>query len=269
MAASRIGLIGYGSIGSEVARLLGEQAQHPVILCGVLARPDGPTAQRLNHSAVPLFTGIPSLLQTQPDIVVECAGHTAVDAYGEQVLDAGCNLMLVSAGSLALAARLDRLKSAAERNARRIFIPSGAVGGLDILQAARIAGLHSVRYRSRKPPAAWLGTLAEESVDLAKLGSAHTFYRGNARMAAMDFPKNANVAATVALATLGLDQTEVELAADPDADGNYHEIEATGVTGTVFIRIKSAASPGNPRTSAIVAYSVVHTLLHGRDTVVL
>jgi aspartate dehydrogenase len=269
MATLRVGLIGYGTIGAEVVRLLGEHAKSTVILCGVLVRPDGTTAQRLNLGTLPACSSLTTLLQTQPDIVVECAGHTAVDAYAEQVLDAGCNLMLVSAGSLALAARFDRLALAAKRNARQIFIPSGAVGGLDILQAARVAGLHSVRYRSRKPPKAWLGTLAEESVDLANLHSSHTFYRGSARMAAMDFPKNANVAATVALATLGLDQTEVELAADPDADGNYHEIEATGATGTVFIRIQAAASPGNARTSAIVAYSIVHTLLHGRDTVVL
>jgi aspartate dehydrogenase len=269
MTIPKIGLIGYGAIGAEVTRLLNEQARGATSVCGVLVTPGGASAKQWDNDTIPVFTSIDALLQTGPDMVIECAGHVAVDAYGEHILDGGCNLMLVSAGSLALEARFDRLKAAAIRNGRQIIIPSGAVGGLDILQAARLAGLHSVKYRSRKPPVAWLGTLAEQELDLINLKSAQLFYQGSARSAAMNFPKNANVAATVALATLGLDLTEVELAADPEADGNYHEIEATGATGSVFIRIKAVASATNPRTSAIVAHSIVHTLLHGRDPIVI
>ena len=102
---------------------------------------------------------------------------------------------------------------------------------MDAIAAMRMGGLETVRYRSRKPPVAWRGTPAEKVVDLATLAKPAVLYRGNARQAALLYPQNANVAATVALAGLGFERTEVELVADPAAPGNVHEIEATGTAG--------------------------------------
>ena len=268
MSLFKIGLIGCGAIGRQVLQLLAREGGD-VDVCGVLVRPDGKTATHRPDLGVPLYTDLDDLLRAEPTMVVECAGHGAVDAYAELVLSANCDLTLVSVGALANAGRYARLKAAAAAGGRRIFIPAVAVGGLDVLQAAKAAGLDVVHYRSRKPPAAWRGSPAERAVDLDNLSEATTFYRGNARQAATDFPKNANVAATIALSTLGMEDTRVELIADPRADGNYHEIEAVGSAGTIHLRIKALASPHNPSTSMITAYSVVHALLHGRRTVVL
>ncbi|HTK00055.1 MAG TPA: aspartate dehydrogenase [Bordetella sp.] len=268
MGILKIGLIGCGAIGKQVLRLLAHEAGD-VEVCGILVRPDGKTAAQPPDLGVPLYTDLDDLLRARPTMVVECAGHGAVDAYGERVLSMNCDLTLVSVGALANADRYARLQAAAVASGRHIFIPAGAVGGLDVLQAAKAAGLDAVHYRSRKPPVAWRGSPAERAVDLNSLSEAVTFYRGNARQAAADFPKNANVAATIALSTLGMDDTRVELIADPNADGNYHEIEAAGAAGTIHIRIKALTSPHNPSTSLITAYSVVHAILHGRRTVVL
>jgi len=264
----RVGVIGCGAIGRQLLRLLA-LAHEDVEVCGVLVRPDGQTAARAPDLGVPLYTGLDDLLQTRPAIVVECAGHGAVDAYAERILEAGCDLALVSVGALANAERHARLVEAARRAGRRIFIPAGAVGGLDILQAARAAGLSAVHYRSRKPPVAWQGSPAAQVVDLEGLAEATVFYRGNAREAATAFPQNANVAATIALSSLGMDETRVELVADPAADGNYHEIEAVGVIGSIHLRIKALTSPDNPRTSRVTAYSVFHMLTRGLGTLVL
>lgn len=267
MAKLKVGLIGCGAIGMEIRRALTQSEWAEV--CGVLLRPAGRSLASLAAAGAPVVHGIEELLAAQPDIVVECAGHEAVDAYAGRVLEAGCDLMVVSVGALASSERFERLKAGAASNQCRVFIPAGAIGGLDFLQGAQLAGLHTVRYRSRKPPLAWRGSPAEALVDLDTLPKAHTFYRGSAREAATQFPKNANVAATLAFATLGLDDTQVELVADPQAAGNFHEIDAEGEAGSISLRIQAKASPNNPRTSMITAYSVIHALQRNCATIVI
>ena len=144
-----------------------------------------------------------------------------------------------------------RLKSAAQDGNSRILLPAGAIGGIDAIAAMRVAGLSSVRYRSRKPPAAWRGSPAEQVVDLGALTQRTVLYRGTAGEAALLYPQNANVAAAVALAGLGFDLTEVELVADPDAPGNVHEIEAEGAAGRFAIQLQGKPSRSNPKTSAL------------------
>lgn len=266
----RVALIGFGAIGAELYRVL-QASPDLVDVRGALvsastalkSRPFGPDAGPTRWHAVA------DLLHSAPDIVVECAGHQAVDAYGEQVLRAGCDLLLVSVGSLADAARYARLRQAAQHSGRQLLLASGAIGGLDILGAARCAGLRFVQYRARKPPAAWRGTAAEACVDLGVLTEPMVFFSGSARMAALAYPKNANVAATVALAGLGFDETRVELIADPFVDGNVHEIEADGASGRISIRIDGRASSSNPKTSMVTAYSLASALLKRRAAVVV
>lgn len=266
----RVALIGFGAIGAELYRVL-QASPDLVDVRGALvsastilkSRPFGPDAGPTRWHAVA------DLLHSAPDIVVECAGHQAVDAYGEQVLRAGCDLLLVSVGSLADAARYARLRQAAQHSGRQLLLASGAIGGLDILGAARCAGLRFVQYRARKPPAAWRGTAAEACVDLGVLTEPMVFFSGSARMVALAYPKNANVAATVALAGLGFDETRVELIADPFVDGNVHEIEADGASGRISIRIDGRASSSNPKTSMVTAYSLASALLKRRAAVVV
>ena len=271
-------LIGFGAIGATVWRLLLE-APDRVRLAGLLLRED-PRHERPGHAAararqIAVGANLAALLPASATpgqaraLVVECAGHEAVDAHGVASLEAGCDLIVVSSGARADARRHARLRAAARASGRQLIVPAGAIGGLDILGAARLAGLHEVRYRSRKPPAAWQGTPAQQLVDLDALTRPVVFYRGSARAAARDYPRNANVAATLALATLGFDQTQVELVADPAAAGNFHEIEARGVSGSVSLRIEGLASPDNPRTSMITAYSVARAVLDRREALLI
>ncbi len=147
------------------------------------------------------------------------------------------------------------------------MLPAGAIGGIDAIAAMRLGGLDAVRYRSRKPPAAWRGSPAEKVADLDKLTSRTVLYRGTAGEAALLYPQNANVAAAVALAGLGFDATEVELVADPEAPGNVHEIEAEGAAGRFAIQLQGKPSRTNPKTSALAALSVARALHQsgGRD----
>jgi aspartate dehydrogenase len=133
----------------------------------------------------------------------------------------------------------------------------------------RLGGLRQLRYRGIKPPLAWRGSPAENQVDLDHLSCRTVLFEGTARAAALAFPQNANVAATIALAGLGFDATRVELVADPTAVQNTHEIEAKGATGNFHLRIEGVASASNPKTSSLTALSVARALVNEGAGIVL
>jgi len=267
--AERIALIGYGAIGLAVHRLLREHVGQSVEVVGILVRHRARALHEAPEVATLLTGSLPDLLGRRPTLVVECAGHEAVDTHAAAVLRAGVDLLLVSVGALADAAREQALLHAARSNHKRLILPSGAIGGIDWLSAARTAGLRQVTYRSRKPPAAWAGSDAARQIDLAGLSSASVFFRGSAREAALQYPRNANVAATVALATLGFDDTQVELLADPQVTANIHEIEADGAGGRMALCIEGVPDARNPRSSVMTAHSVVRSILNRSASVLM
>lgn len=106
-------------------------------------------------------------------------------------------------------------------------------------------------------------------LSLGTLSSEATFYEGNARQAAQEYPKNANVAASVALAGLGFDHTRVRMIADPDARGNIHEVDVRSAALDFTIRLEGKPLPGNPKTSASTVYSVAREVLNAARPVVI
>lgn len=265
-APLRVALIGHGAIGRVIAReLLALGPASGLALVGVLCR----HAEEGAGLPVPVCTDRRALLALEPELVVEAAGHEVVREHGPACLAAGADLLVVSVGALAEASLLEALEAAAQRHGRQVLLPSGALAGLDWLQSARLAGLERVCYRSRKPPQAWQGTPAEQALDLARVSEPAVFFRGSAREAATLYPKNANVAATLALCTLGLDRTQVELIADPGAGGNVHEIEAQGGIGRLQLQVQNQPAPDNPKTSLVTPYSALRTLLARRAALAL
>jgi len=267
---TRIGVIGYGGIARDLLAALREPiASGRVDLAGVLARRERVALAQERLGAVPVVASLAALLEKSPDIVIEAAGHDAVADHGEAVLSSGTDFLVISTGALAQPALIDRLTAVASRHAARLLLPSGAIGGVDAIAAMRLAGLASVSYRAVKPPAAWRGSPAERIADLDRLVARTVLYDGNAREAALRFPQNANVVATVALTGLGFEATRVELVADPEASGNRHEIEAEGVTGRIAIVLQGKPSSANPKTSALTAYSIARAVLNESSAIVV
>lgn len=238
-------LIGRGAIGSYVRDAL-EQDGHRCV--AVLVRGDA--------TSEGLISSVAELPDTCP-LVIDCAGHEALRLHGPAILRKGHDLITVSIGALADDALAQTLDAAAREGSSTLTLASGAIGGLDTLRAAKAGGLTRVRYVGRKPPKGWAGSPAESVLDLRALSQATPHFSGSAREAATQYPKNANVAAAVALAGLGMDATEVELIADPNASGNIHEIEAEGAFGRFSFQITGLPLVGNPRSSGLAAMSAV------------
>lgn len=255
-----VGLIGFGGIGQSILAAWAKLPPQDYRLAALLVRPRQIEEARAALPGGLVTDDLAAFLGAKPDIVVEAAGQPAVRDCAAAVLRAGCEFFVISTGALADDAFRDALLATAKAGGGRIVIPVGATTGLDGLLAMRQDGLHSVTYTSTKPPKAWTGTPAETNFDLAAITTPTVIFRGSAREAALNYPKNANLAATVALASLGLDKTEVQLVADPAATGNTGRIEAQSESSHLTVIVAGRSSAANPKTSAITGMSVLSAL---------
>jgi len=252
--AARIAMIGYGAIGSEIFAAL-DRLGEAERLVATLVRP-GREAPRAVFDCE-------SLLAQSPDCVIECAGHDAAIHYASTILRNGVDVILSSVGILADPAVADTLCEAERHGGGSALLPAGAVAGLDGLVAASLTGIDAVTYTSVKPPHAWRGTPAESLIDLGHAEDEVVFFEGTAREAAADYPKNANVAVAVGLSGIGIDRTRVKLVSSRKVGDPFGIIDAEGPFGRFHLEILALASPANPKTSALTAYSLLQCARFG------
>lgn len=246
-------LIGYGAMAQEViSRLPGE-----ITLRYIVARPHHHQAilARFKGAVIPI-NNLDEVTENL-DLVLECAGHQAVKQYAPTVLERGWTLAIISTGALADSDFEQYLITLTRRHHSQLIPLTGAVAGLDGLRAAKEAILTQVTYQSRKSPDSWRNGAAERYIDLSQVTQPTVFFSGSAREAALNFPANANVAATVALYGVGMDATQVQLIVDPTTTHNSHRIEVTGDFGHFCIELNGNPLPSNPKTSLLAALSAV------------
>lgn len=247
-------LIGFGAIGQAIYRRL--QGSALITVSHVVVRAAG------LEKAISVIEDMSATIRVVTEVplgaqlCLECAGHEALSSHVIDALRHGVECAVLSTGALAQAGLPERLSDAALQGGTQVHLLSGAIGGMDALGAARLGGLDEVTYTGRKPPASW-------SPAPASTREATVILQATAREAARLYPKNANVAATVALAGLGLDQTQVRLISDPSITDNVHEIHAKGAFGEMKIEFRGKPLADNPKTSALTVLSALR-FLHNR-----
>ncbi|MBP0597441.1 aspartate dehydrogenase [Herbaspirillum sp. LeCh32-8] len=255
---TRIAIAGLGTVGHAIAA--GMTGDMPGITLSAVATRNA-AAARAQLAALGLGqVALPSLhnIGEHADIVIECGGAGVLREIAVPVLEAGRQLLVMSAG--ALLASPDML-ALWERHRNRIHIPSGAIGGLDAVAAMAEGDIRSAKLVTRKPPAALRGVawLGEQGIDPDRVVQPTLVFAGCALDAVGRFPANLNVAAALSLAGIGPQRTRVELWVDPAARGNCHAIEVESDSGTMRFSIEAQPS-ANPGTSSLAARSALALL---------
>jgi aspartate dehydrogenase len=236
----KVGIIGCGAI----ATLIAQAVEQKIVKCDKLILYDykSEKAEALKASLrfpATVVASVDEMLRLQPAVIVEAASQQAVRDYVRRIVAADVDVIVMSTGALL---GLDVQSS-------RIHVPSGAIGGLDALASAALTGIDEVVLTSRKNPKA-LGLDNNE----AKL-----VYEGNAEEAAKRFPREMNVAATLAL-TVKPAKVKVQVLSDPAVQRNTHEIQVKWRFGEMLLRFANDPHPDNPHTSALAAWSAIELL---------
>jgi aspartate dehydrogenase len=254
----RVAIAGFGAIGKVVAEHL-DHGIGGLGLAAVSARDVARATAAMAGFARPAPILPLARLWEAADIVVECAPAALLRDIAEPALAAGRTVVVLSCGAL-----LDNfdLVELARRHTGRILVPTGALLGLDAVQAAAVGVISRVHMITRKPPNGLAGApyLVENSISVEGLSVAKQVFTGTAREAARGFPANVNVAAALALAGIGPDRTTIEIWADPAVDRNIHRIEVEADAARLSLQVENVPSVENPRTGRLTALSVVALL---------
>ena len=254
-----IGIAGCGTIGRKVASELDAGAVPGAILGGMTSR-NLDRAKRFASTldCPPPVVELDKLVQIA-DLVVEAAPASAMESIAVATLSAGKDLMALSGGALL---ERDDLFSLAEKNGATIYVPSGAIAGLDGIAGASVGRIDSLVMTTRKPPKGLRGApgIKVSGVNLDEVIEPTVVYEGPALDACRLFPANVNVSAALSMAGLGPRRTRIRIYADPTVDRNTHDIVVEGEFGRLSILIENVPSESNPRTGKLSALSALATL---------
>jgi aspartate dehydrogenase len=252
-----VAIAGFGAIGRKVGERLDEGIPG-LRLAAVSARNVKRAADIVARYRKQVPIAPVGKLIEFADIVIESAPAGIFAEIAEPVVRAGKTLVVISVGALIAHPEIIEL---AKKSGARILVPTGALLGLDAVQAAAEGKIESIRMISRKPPIGLMGApfLIEHGIDLHGITEPLKLYEGSAREAAKGFPANLNVAAALSLAGIGPDRTTIEIWADPQLTRNTHTITVVSDSAEFSMTIANIPSE-NPKTGRITALSIIAAL---------
>jgi len=248
----RIGMLGCGNIGRFLLQSLNQEGSKEKIVA-IHSRNYEKTTKIAESYGAKSYASLESFLEADLDLVVEVATIEVVHASALTVLEKRLPLIVSSIGAFSERKFLQAVQEKCTNCETEVYIPSGAVGGLDLIQSANVlGGLESVQLMTRKPAHSLQGA---ENIVKEKV-----VFEGTAHEAIMLYPRNMNVAIAISLAGIGAERTTVQLIADPSIEKNIHTITARGDFGEFSLEVNNEAMPGNPKTSYLAALSVLSSV---------
>jgi aspartate dehydrogenase len=254
-----VGLIGCGTIGSELALVIDSGKIKKAALVSLYDEVENVVIElksKLLNKNTKTFSNFSQFISSpafaNTDIIIEAASQDAVRKLAKTIIQSGKDLIIMSTGALAEPDLLQELSDIASKKEVHIYVPSGAVAGIDAIRSVKHL-LNSVTITTT--PFFEKTRIKPETITHKKL-----IYEGTARDAVKKFPANVNVAAVLSLAGVGMDATKVKIIADPAASVNQHEITANGNFGEINIVVRNTPSPSNPKTSYLAILSAIECI---------
>ncbi|WP_292466342.1 aspartate dehydrogenase [Methanolobus sp.] len=258
----KIGLIGCGTIGTSICQAI-DDGTIEAELFAIYDR----NMDDVNKLISILKNSNPRFMETaamikEIDLLVECASQEAVYEIIPAALHARCDVMIMSVGAFADDKLYKAIKELAKDNNCKVYLPSGAIVGLDGLKSASIKDIYSVTLTTQKPPRGLAGApyIIRNKIELDKINEKTVIFEGPASEAVKAFPANVNVAATLSIAGIGFEKTKVKIVANPALTRNIHEITVEGAFGEFTTRVENVPSPTNPKSSYLASLSAIATL---------
>ncbi|MGH7846559.1 MAG: aspartate dehydrogenase [Candidatus Binatia bacterium] len=259
-----IGIVGCGAICRALLKA-SEEGVLRVPCIGVTSRTE-PSARAFLSALQnpPPYLSRQEVIQ-KADLIVEAAGRAVFPDLAREVFSAGRDLMVISVGALL---EYPEIIAQARATGCRLYVPSGAIAGLDGIKSACVGKIVRVTMTTRKPPKGLEGApyLVERGISLSGLTEEREVFCGAAREACRGFPSNVNVSAAVSLAGIGPDRTTIRILAVPGLQRNCHDIEVEGEFGYLKIHIENIPTE-NPRTGRLTALSIIRSVQDAADSV--
>jgi len=254
----KIGIVGCGAIGSYIAGEIDKNPNRMKVLACWDSDADKIKTLAGNMRVSPCVLE-PGEMIKQVDLIVEAACAQAVAELLPLIVENNKKLLVISVGGLV---GQEEMLSKISAGMGELFIPSGALAGLDAIKSIPKEEIRKCRITTTKPPRGIKGApfFKGNPVDLENLKKTTLIFEGTAKEAVSLFPKNINVAAALSLAGIGLEKTEVRILVDPASSKNSHEICIEGTFGKIVTRTENLPSPTNPKTSFLAALSVVASI---------
>lgn len=256
----RVGIIGCGAIGSALAKAIDRKFSRVARLAFVSdLHPEKIKAlQKKLESAHFRALGTDQLI-ARSDFVIEAASQKAARDVIPKALRRGKSILVLSVGGIL---EVRNLSALLRKSKGSVFVPSGAVGGIDAVLAAHTGKIRKVQITTRKPVRGLLGApyFFKKKLRLKSLRKPTLIFQGTAEQAIRYFPQNVNVAATLSLAGIGPQKTKVRLFVSPTYRTNSHEIEVKSSYGNMKFQVHNVPSRENPKTSALAVGSAIAAL---------
>lgn len=256
----KICVIGCGAIGTTIARAVEEM---PDIHITYLTDRSQECATRLQERTKKVIY-VPDIVPVLPEIrlVVEAASQDAARYYVPLALSAGVDVLIMSVGVFQDEEFQSDAFRLAKRKSAKMYMPSGAIGGIDALAAASLEGMDEVTLTTTKPPSAFAQSeyLESKGIIPSEIRVRTEIFRGSAREAIKHFPQNINVAATISMAGIGFEKTQIRIVCDPQVKTNEHNLKAKGRFGELDMVTRNVPSPRNPKTSYLAALSAISAI---------
>lgn len=252
MGKLKLGILGTGFLSEIVADAWKNGLLEEYDLIGVMGRNQVTTAALAGKMGCAACGNLEELLALKPDYIAEAASVELVKESALKILSSGCSMVALSIGAFADSDFYEAIKRTAALHGTKVYIASGAVGGFDVLRTVSLMGQATAGITTRKGPGSLQGTtLYEENLMLEE--EERQVFAGNAKEAIALLPTKVNVAVASSLATVGPENTKVDIFSVPGMIGDDHCIAAETEGIKAVIDIYSS-------TSAIAGWSVVAVL---------